>query len=184
LGYQPFILYWNPKDSRDFYPVGLWNNTDMSPKSEVSKSEVLVFRFKTKDGQHLNAADLSPLGGSATRPAIPFEWVKGTSTSWQLPSQRKGNDYYLAAVQSGSNQWSMRGVRTCNGYADGIRFALWMDIEGKGDSWISDQDNTGSIRMQATTERRAYLVAVRYGTNDPFGSQTTFRKRTWNDLIG
>lgn len=181
LGYQPFIMYWNPRNSNDFYPVGLWENTDLSPKSQVSKSEVLVFRFKTKSGERLTAADLSPPGGLPEKPAIPFELDWYTCTSWERPCQRKGQNYYIAA---GTSNMPMRGVRTCNVYADGIRFALRMDIAGKGDAWISDEDNTGSIRMQNPTERRAYLVAVRYGTNDPFGSQTTFRKRTWNDLIG
>ena len=47
-----------------------------------------------------------------------------------------------------------------------------------------------STKHMADALEQATLVTVHanqhtgYGTNDPFGSQTTFRKRTWNDLIG
>ncbi|MEU6584360.1 hypothetical protein [Nocardia sp. NPDC046763] len=186
LGFQPFLLYWCMRGGSDFYPVGLWDNRDFSPKVEVSKNDILQIRFATKSGQPLKASDLSSNSGPPSHPAIPMEWRRGTG-SWMRPSQRKGQDYYIAVVNPDNNSsaWPMHGVRTCHAYDDGIRFGLWMDIGGKGDAWISDEDNTGSIRMQTPEARRAYLVAIRHGTgDDPFGSQTVFRKRAWSDLIG
>ncbi|MEV5540250.1 hypothetical protein AB0L13_25725 [Saccharopolyspora shandongensis] len=71
-------------------------------------------------------------------------------------------------------------------YGDQLRFALRMDIVSRDDAWISNTETTGSIRMRDRQQDRAWLVAVRHGEDwtDPFGSQTTFAKRSWADLIG
>ncbi|MRH93516.1 hypothetical protein GFY24_40025 [Nocardia sp. SYP-A9097] len=184
LGHQPFLLYWKPSHNSDFYPIGLWDNRDFSPQTAVSKSDILQFRIMTKAQRPLTAADLTHTSGLFPPGGVPLEWKRGNG-SWQLPTQRKGQNYYISvAPQQSGGPWRMAGIRRCHAYDDGIRFALWMDIVDKGDAWISDQDTTGSIRMQTPNERRASLVAVRYGTSDPFGQETMFWPRSWSDLIG
>ncbi|MEU6263684.1 hypothetical protein [Saccharopolyspora shandongensis] len=56
----------------------------------------------------------------------------------------------------------------------------------KSSASISNTETNGSIRMRDRQDDRAWLVAVRHGDDwsDPFGSQTTFAKRSWADLIG
>ncbi|WP_433733818.1 hypothetical protein ACQP0C_16845 [Nocardia sp. CA-129566] len=181
LGEMPFLLYWCKRNTgATYFPVGMWNNTDMSPKDEVAKADILEFRFKTAAGQPITAADLA---NSGPYPGPPLEWRRAGG-AWLRPSQRKGQEYYIAVTPpnrpsesdySGRNL--MEGVQSSVVYAGGVRFSLRMSIRSKGDAWISDEDVTGSIRMQDNQTRSAFMVAVRYGDNDPFGSHTAFYKR-------
>ncbi|MEV0056123.1 hypothetical protein AB0H34_37255 [Saccharopolyspora shandongensis] len=171
-GGQPFLLYWCKEDKDWFYPVGLWEYTDFSPKNTVSKSEILQFKFDTDK----NVLDVSALLGT------PLLCRLG-SESWSRPVQRKGQNFYIAR---GTGSMPMRSVQNAVIYGDQLRFALRMDIVSRDDAWISNTETTGSIRMRDRQQDRAWLVAVRHGDDwtDPFGSQTTFAKRSWADLIG
>ncbi|WP_280249631.1 hypothetical protein [Nocardia abscessus] len=175
-GGMRFLLYWNPRSSDWFYPVGIESHYDFSPKDEVSRDDVLEFLFDPRDDdkwdQYLTAGDIEN--------SILF--CGRRRDSWRNPAQRKGQDYYINMHVGADN--GMVGIDDCLIYEDAIRFALRMDIRYRDDSWISDETNTGSIRMQDKTDRRAYMVAVHYGDDwDPFGSETVFRKRSWNDLV-
>lgn len=170
---MPFLLYWCKGTGDTYYPVGLWDNKDFSPKTSVSKSEILQCRFVTAAGDIDNH----------TLDQAEFQYRIGTSGSWSKPVQRKGSDYYIA--HSGSDN-TMRKVIEWNIYPEQIRFALRFDIAGKGDSWISENENTGSIRMRDSISNRAWLAAVRHGTtwDDPFGTRTTFTSRSWKNDLG
>lgn len=170
-GQMPFILYWHKRDGDRFYPVGLWEGKDFSPKESVSRDDVVQLKFDAE-------GDLDAL--SLLDASLFFRVGSG---AWSRPVQRKGKYHYLAA--NGSSN-SMRQVKSAKIYDEEIRFALRMDIAGAGDSWIADEEYTGSIRMRDTEARRAYLVAVRHGTafDDPFGDVLTFRARSWADLVG
>ncbi|MER8099336.1 hypothetical protein [Kitasatospora sp. NPDC094016] len=180
---MPFILYWKKKGESYYDPVGLVDNKDMSPKSEVHRDDVLQFRFGGIRGENLTGPIITgPDKYWAWDPSrgLPLEFREGAWGSWSDPIQRKGQNFYLAAKAGGTPMSPIRRVNRCHAYGDGVRFALRMDIQLQGDAWISDEHTTGSIRMQNPEARRAYLVAVRYGTDfdDPFGSQTVFRRRT------
>jgi hypothetical protein len=157
-----FVLYWRDGNGDWYYPVGLWDGKDFSPKDGVGKSELLRCRIR------------------GTGPQFECSWRED---AWRKPVQRKGQNHYIAYTGSDNT------MRTINGWwaeEEGVRFYIHFDIEGAGDAWISDDHTTGSIRMKAHTTDRGPMVAVRYGTgqNDqPFGSVTRFVRRSWsNDL--
>ncbi|WP_054812508.1 hypothetical protein [Nocardia arizonensis] len=174
-----FLLYWNPSGSGWFHPVGLWDNRDAGPHDDLTKDAILQWRIRPPrhvgDPAHTDSYMYFPLQtGLAT-------W------SWRTVTQRRGADYYLSVVPADtSNSWRTRGIRLAERYDDEIRFALYLDFADKINSWISDEHNTGSIRMENSLDHRASLVAVRYGTDpdDPFGPRTRFLKRGWDDLLG
>ncbi|UNO43443.1 hypothetical protein [Streptomyces sp. MST-110588] len=174
-GQMPFILYWHKRGGDRFYPVGRWENKDFSPKDSISRNDVVQFKFDAEGD-----IDESLTGWFGEGPPLLFRVGSG---AWSRPVQRKGNYHYFSATGSSN---SMRRVKQIKVYDEEIRFALRMDIAGAGDSWIADEEYTGSIRMRDTTERRAYLVAVRHGItfDDPFGNAQTFRPRSWADLVG
>ncbi|MFC9738484.1 hypothetical protein [Streptomyces noursei] len=169
---MPFLLYWCKGTGDTYYPVGLWDNKDFSPKSSVDKSGIVQCRFVTADG------DLD----NHTVKDAEFQYRIGNG-SWSRPVQRKGKYHYIA--HSGSSN-TMRKINNWNIYPEQIRFALRFDISGVGDSWISEDEYTGSIRMRDSTGDRAWLAAVRHGTtwDDPFGGKVTFAPRSWNNDLG
>ncbi|SHH06182.1 hypothetical protein [Streptoalloteichus hindustanus] len=169
---MPFLLYWCKGTGDTYYPLGLWEGKDFMPKSSVSKSGVIQCRFVTADGDIDNH----------TIKNAELQYRVGPTGSWSRPVQRKGKYHYLA--HTGSSD-SMRKIINWNIYPEQIRFALRFDISGAGDSWISENEYTGSIRMRDSSGDRAWLAAVRYGTtwDDPFGTRTSFSSRSWqNDL--
>ncbi|WP_411130189.1 phosphatidylinositol-specific phospholipase C [Streptomyces sp. x-19] len=178
-GGDVFLLYWMSEandgyyQNNVFYPVGLWEGKDMSGKKKATKEDVVQFRFNA----HHPYLDSGSLQG------VPLEYRVGNS-SWRTPMQRKGAEYYFAAT--GDN--TMRSIERAYLYGDPhvTRFALRMDIVGKGDSWISADHYTTSIRMRDTEGRRAYLVAVHYGDTpgDPFGSKTVFEPISRQEMLG
>ncbi|XKK39730.1 hypothetical protein HFP72_02295 [Nocardiopsis sp. ARC36] len=177
-GGTPFVLYWNRSDMGIFYPVGLLGGTggdkhDFNYKDGVSPDSVLQFRFDTAEDE-LTETKLEDTN---------LQFRRGRTGSWERAVQRKGNDYYIAAQGSDN---SMVGIQEAKVYDDQIRFALRMDIAGKGDSWISADDNTGSIRMRDDSNRRAHLVALRRGdsADDATGGyDAKFYPMSWAELI-
>jgi len=112
-----------------------------------------------------------------------LQFRRGKTGSWERAVQLKGSDYYIAAQGSDN---SMVGIQEAKVHDDQIRFALRMDIAGKGDSWISADDNTGSIRMRDDSNRRAHLVALRRGDNPDDatgGYDAKFHPMSWAELI-
>jgi hypothetical protein len=188
LGEQTFLLYWNKRGGGDFSPVGIWNNTDMSPKDQAKRADLLEFRFRTKAGQHLAASDLKNDG---LNPGPPLEW-RHNGGAWLRPSQRKGSEYYISVdppnITSESDYSGgrnlMLGIQSCFVCNEGMRFALRMNIRSTIDAWISDEEHTGSIRMQDVQDRRAYLVAVRFGTDEPFQPGDNFYyPQSWQSMV-
>ncbi|MFD6393151.1 hypothetical protein [Nocardia sp. NPDC060259] len=163
---MPFLMWWLPRTGGVYYPVGLWDGQDAMPKDQVSKADIVQWRIRKPDTHHQH-----PLPDYVY---WPLQWRQGTG-GWKNVYQRKGSNYYLAV----NGSWWMRGVRSVKSYNTPY-FAFYMDIEGKGDSWISDETTTGSIRMQDSVSRRAYIVPRHFGTtdDDPFGSATSFSKST------
>lgn len=174
---MPFLLYWNPRGSGSFHPVGLWADRDVCPQDEVSRDSVLEWRIRAPrqvgDPAHPDSYMYFPLQ------------ARRAGWSWRTVTQRRGADYYLSVVPAdNADSWPTRGIRLAERYEDRMRFALYLDLANKSDSWISDEHNTGSIRMQNSLDRRASLVAVRYGTGDAFGARTSFTRRGWTELVG
>ncbi|MFE6451631.1 hypothetical protein [Nocardiopsis dassonvillei] len=154
-GGTAFVLYWDRSDMGIYYPVGLFGGSggdkyDFAFKDGVPPSAVLQFRFDTAEEQ-LTESVLDDTN---------LKFRRGRTGDWERAVQRKGSDYYIAAQGSDN---TMVGVQRAHIYDDQIRFALRMDIAGKGDAWISADDNTGSIRMRDDEGRRGHLVALRRG---------------------
>lgn len=170
-GGQPFLLYWQKEGGTDFYPLALREGKDMIFKEEISRNDIVQFMFDL--GQQDDVTSMS----ASHRPLL----YRVGGGGWSWPSQRKGTHYYLASAGSGND---MRRVRKLVEYPDGVHFALQMNIDYKGDAWISWLEHTDSIRMQVSDDR-AYLVAVRHGDafDDALGETSTFSKRTQEDLI-
>jgi hypothetical protein len=154
-GGTAFILYWDRSDLGIYYPVSLLGGNggdkyDFAFKDGVTPSSILQFRFDTA-ADELTEAVLDDTN---------LHFRRGRTGSWERAVQRKGNDYYIAAQGSDN---SMTGIQQGHIYGEQIRFALRMAIAGKGDSWISADENSGSIRMRDDVNRRAHLVALRRG---------------------
>ncbi|PWV44677.1 hypothetical protein [Nocardiopsis sp. L17-MgMaSL7] len=179
-GGTPFVLYWNWDDKGIFYPLALLGGTggdryDFSFKDGVDPSSVLQFRFDTAADQ-LTETKLEDTN---------LEFRRGRSGSWERAVQRKGQDFYIAA--QGSSE-SMVGIEEAKVYDDQIRFALRMDIAGRGDSWISAHDTGKSIRMRDDSDLRGHLVAYRRGnvSDDATGGSGISAKLyplSWAQLI-
>lgn len=172
-GGQPFVLYWQQRNDTWLYPLGLWSGKDMMPKESISRDEVLVFRIDGNDTENLYASNIPGRG-------LRYHWG---SRGWEKPVQRKGQQHYFAHTGSSNSMTSIQNASEAN---NAIRLALRMNISGAGDSWISDEQNTGSIRMQDNSSRASGLVAVRYGTgfDDALGSEQVLQKRLYSDLVG
>ncbi|TCJ89950.1 hypothetical protein [Nocardia alba] len=166
---MPFMMWWLPRTGDMYYPVGLWDGKDAMPKDQVSKADIVQWRIR---GPHsLEHPEDPQMGGHLF---WPLQWRQGTGV-WKDVHQRKGANYYLSV----DGHTTMRGVRYVKQYGTPY-YAFYMDIVTKGDAWISDETTTGSIRMQSSESRRAYIVPRRFGSSmdDPFGSATTFYKST------
>ncbi|MEV7423419.1 hypothetical protein [Streptomyces sp. NPDC091212] len=169
-GGMAFVLYWeNGDDGRKMHPVGLIGK-DMSPKAGAP-SGLVQFRFST------TATELDTYALRTSQ----LQWRPGNG-HWQSLYLRKGKDYYLAT----DGDWKMPAIKDAAITSAHIAFRLRMDIAGKGDMWISDDQNTGSIRMRDTEDASARLVAVRRGPDDapddPFGTEQNFPVYTLDEL--
>lgn len=71
--------------------------------------------------------------------------------------QRKGTDYYWA----NDFEWRFQGITDFATSTD-KGYRLRMNIANKGDAWISDDENTGSIRMRDSSNDRAILYFVQF----------------------
>ncbi|WP_329203354.1 hypothetical protein [Streptomyces sp. NBC_01435] len=144
----------------------------MSPETG-EPSGLLQFRFDT-DAAELDANALQYGGG--------LQW-RQRGGHWTTRGLRKGQDSYFAT----QGDWSMGGIRQAVVTDQGMSFRLRMGIRGKGDMWISDDQNTGSIRMRDSENDRARLVAVRRGPDesldDPFGTEQNFPVYTFDELV-
>ena len=174
-GQTPFFLYWwHRLEPGWFYPVGAWDQKDMSPKESALARDLVAFRFSAAAGE--------PLTGESIQGRKLEYRVPGTTDTWISPSQRKGVEYCFAL---NGGEWPFRSVARCYVYDDAIRFALRIDMDDKGDAWIADETVTSSIRMQSPEGDRAALVAVSYGDGEnPYQSPTqVIERRTWDDLV-
>ncbi len=173
-GQVPFFLYWwHRLEPGWFYPVGIADGKDMSPKESAMASDLVPFRFSAPAGE--------PLTGESIQDRKLEYRVAGTDT-WINPSQRKGVEYCFAL---NGGEWPFQSVARCYVYDDAIRFALRMDMKDKGDAWIGDEAVTTSIRMESPEDHRAALIAVSYGdAENPYREPTQrIERRTWDDLV-
>ncbi|MFD9871576.1 hypothetical protein ACFXI8_00395 [Streptomyces niveus] len=171
-GRMAFVLYWeNQAAGRKFCPVGI-DGKDMSPSQGGSRYDLVQFRFDT-DAAELDEAALLNSGG--------LQW-RVRDGEWKTPHLRKGSDYFFAT----EGDWAMPGIRQAVVGDEGLTFRLRMDIRNKGDMWISDDQNNGSIRMRDSENDRAALVAVRMGPDTPddaFGTAQAFPILSREDLL-
>ncbi|MFE6685176.1 hypothetical protein ACFVFQ_01745 [Streptomyces sp. NPDC057743] len=184
-GGTPFVLYWDKGDQGIFYPVTFYGGggsagedfayyTKGQEGKGIPASAVLQLRFDTAE-EHLTPESLA---------GKPLQYRNGRTGSWIRPYQRKGDYYYIAGSNSGENR--MRSIKRAVVYeGDRIRFALRMDIEGKGDSWLSRDEHLGSIRMRDDEKLWGRLIAHRRGdvANDATGGiNALYYPRSYGEL--
>jgi hypothetical protein len=149
---QPFICYIERRNANsEFYAVGL-EGKDFGYVTTFGE-EAVVFAFYN---------DSISVGGSLK----DDEWQNTrlcravrTNQGYDYVStgQRKGNDYYWA----NDFEWRFQGIDNFATSTD-KGYRLRMNIANKGDAWISDDENTGSIRMRDSENDRAILYFVKF----------------------
>ncbi|MEE2040898.1 hypothetical protein Q8791_27125 [Nocardiopsis sp. CT-R113] len=168
-GGQPFVLYWQKEGGTDYYPLAQWEGKDMVFKEEVSREDVVQFKFDISQQTDVTSASVRNQ---------PLLYRVGNG-QWSRLGQRKGHAYYLAG---GHLDNAIRGVRELvdRSHSGLISFSLRMDVVNKADVWISQREHTGSIRVSESEHDRANLVAVRHGDafDDALGQTSVFSKHT------
>lgn len=169
---QPFLIYIERySDSRRYHLVD-WEGRDYGYFNPQKALHPAVFAFYNPNYQS----------------GVPF-----TSTTWgdanirelrdgqfRTTYQRKGQEYYWA--HDGSNK--VQGVKSLAYSATDKGYRLRADIDGKGDSWISEEEVTGSIRFRDSENDRAILYFVTFSDNenDPRSANRDYRVRTKAEL--
>ncbi|KAF9565963.1 hypothetical protein EC968_003993 [Mortierella alpina] len=148
---QPFICYIERQNAnREYYAVGL-EGKDFGYVSTYGE-EAVVFAFYK---------DSTPVGGPlGDWPNTRLCRAVKTSQGYDYVStgQRKGTDYYWA----NDFEWRFQGITDFATSSSDKGYRLRMNIANKGDAWISDDENTGSIRMRDNSDDRAILYFVTF----------------------
>ncbi|RPK78452.1 hypothetical protein [Streptomyces sp. ADI98-10] len=184
-GGQPFILYWRGEDASSCFPLALpGGGKDMIPGDEVSRDEVVQFKFDIDEQRDVTPANVE-------RKSLLYR--VGSDAPWKQPmieTRRDADGHFTdflcgeeARMHSDDAERAIPGhaIRRLDDYQIVFRLSLEAGDPQVG-SWISARKKDGSIQVEGHTE--ASLFAVRHGDafDDALGETQTFSKRTWEDL--
>lgn len=134
---------------RLFYPV--YKEGDDFGYYKVSLEEPFEFVFHNKDveiGKELSESDM-------TKAFL----LRVNGNTFCATGQRKGKEWYWAF----QNWWdNIIGLKTIETRSDDNGYRVRFSINQRGDSWISEDEVTGSIRLRDSVDDRAILYFVRW----------------------